>query len=215
MKRLVATRLEPTSNRGTSRVIDHGTMIEDPIEAFRSLSPKEQVQEGEDSLLSHILEKAIQAHRKYSGMGMDKMDTFLIDSECLRFPTRYVFEFGADMAPHQFAQPEPDYRSERAQGKVIYLRPPLRDRPDLATLAIAYMVPVINYGEIARDEHCIVYASALLGLTEDECYERLCELAALTGAETKYPECGDVDTVVESTSCGCGGGFCEKSNSQL
>jgi len=179
-------------------------MIEDPIEEFRKLSAQEQIQEGEDSLLSHILEKAVQAHNKYPGMGMDKMDTFLADSECLRYPTRYVFEFGADMAPHQFAQPEPDYRVEGGNGKVIYIRPHLRERPDLAIMAISYMVPVINYGEIIRDEHCIVYTAALLGMTEDECYEKLCELADYVGAEPKYPNEDDSEEapIPESESCG-------------
>ena len=167
--------------------------MHDPIETFRNLSTEEQVQEGEDSLLSHVLEKAIQAHNKYPEIGMDTMDAFLADSECLRYPTRYVFEFGADMAPHQFAQPEPDYRVEGGQGKVIYLRPPLRDRPDFASLAIAYIVPVINYGDIIRDEHCLIYAAALLGMTEDECYDKLCQLAEFAGVEKKYPEANDTE----------------------
>ena len=178
--------------------------MHDPIEAFRNLSTEEQIQEGEDSLLSHVLEKAIQAHNKYPEIGMDKMDAFLADSECMRYSTRYVFEFGADMAPHQFAQPEPDYRVEGGQGKVIYLRPPLRDHPDFASLAIAYMVPIINYGDIVRDEHCLVYAAALLGMTEDECYHKLCELAEFVGAEAKYPE--EKDTKKTESDCGCGGG---------
>jgi hypothetical protein len=45
-----------------------------------------------------------------------------------------------------------------------YLRPPLRDHPDLVVLAVAYMIPVINYGEIVTDEHCRCYGTTLLGL---------------------------------------------------
>ncbi len=179
-------------------------MIEDPIEAFRRLTPEEQIQEGEDSLLSHVLEKAIQAHAKYPLLGMDQMDAFLADPDCLRYPTRYVYEFGSEMAPHQFAQPEEDFRLPGGQGKVVYLRPVLRQRPDFAALAVAYMVPPINYGDIASDAHCLVYAAALLGLTEDECYERLCAVADFCGSEIKYAGAADSPTLdCASGSCAC------------
>jgi hypothetical protein len=49
------------------------------------------------------------------------------------------------------------------------------------------MVPVINYGEIIADEHCLLYAATLLGLMESEYYDRLCALADLCGAETRLP----------------------------
>lgn len=161
-------------------------MINDPIAEFRSLSPDQQIKEGEDSLLSRILEKAIEAHRKYPSLGMDNLDTFLSDSDCVRYPTRIVFEYGAEMAPHQFAQPEPDHRSSNPNAKVLYLRPILRDHPKYAVAAVAYMLPLLNYGDIIRDEHCLVYAATLLGLTEDECYDLVCEIADFAGSEVKY-----------------------------
>lgn len=176
-------------------------MTSDPIEQFRRMTTAEQIKEGEDSLLSHILEKSIEAREKYPSLGMDNLDTFLGDTDCLRYPTRYVFEFGADMAPHQFAQPEEDVRSEDPNARVIYLRPNLRNRPDYAVLAIAYMVPTVNYGEVATDEHCLVFAASLLGKSEDECYEALCELADFCGSDIKYKEGSD-----SRSADTCGGG---------
>ena len=165
------------------------------------MTQAEQIKEGEDSLLAHVLEKSIQAREKYPEMGMDNVDTFLADSDCLRFPVRYVFEFGAEMAPHQFAQPEEDLRSGDPNARVIYLRPILRKRPGYAMLAIAYMVPLINYGEIVNDEHCLVYAASLLGLSEDDCYRMLCDMADFCGSETRYPEGSP-----KSGGCGCSSG---------
>ncbi len=177
----------------------------DPIAQFRALSPEAQIKEGEDSLLAHILERGSLAHMKYPDLGMDSIDTFLSDCDCLRFPARYVYEFGSEMAPHQFAQPEPDFRSDHSGASVIYLRPVLRERPDFALLAVAYLIPLINYGEVVRDEHCSVYAGTLLGLTEEECYQRMLDIAAFCGCEEAYLENGD------QAACGCAGS-CENRN---
>jgi hypothetical protein len=70
---------------------------------------------------------------------------------------------------------------------VLYLRPRLRDRPDLLPLAVAYMIPLINYGDIITDEHCLRYGATLLGLTEDDYYRKLCALADWLGAEARLP----------------------------
>ncbi len=198
-------RLDRNSKAGTnklerifSNIHQSDTMIFDPVAKFRALSPEAQIKEGEDSLLAHILERASVAHVRYPNLGMDTVDTFLSDRDCLRYPTRYVYEFGAEMAPHQFAQPEPDFRSDDSQALVIYLRPPLRERPEYALLAIAYMIPLINYGEVIRDEHCLVYAAALLGMTEDKCYESLMGLAQYCECEVMYPDNSDMPHV-----CSC------------
>ena len=59
----------------------------------------------------------------------------------------------------------------------------MRDRPDLAVLAVAYMIPAINYGDIITDEHCLRYGATLLGMMEEDFYQALCQMADLVGAE--------------------------------
>ena len=106
--------------------------------------------------------------------------------ECLRYPTRLVFEFG-EMAAHQFADAGADLRDPEQNGRVLYLRPLLRDRPDLAVLAVAYMIPVLNYGDIVTDDQCIRYGATLLGMMEEEFYDAICRMADYVGAEPKGP----------------------------
>jgi hypothetical protein len=60
----------------------------------------------------------------------------------------------------------------------------LRDRPERVVLAVAYMIPLINYGEIIADDHCQLYGATLLGMTEAEFYRAICELADFVGAKT-------------------------------
>ena len=98
---------------------------------LRKLSPAELEQLGQDSLREHILAQAVVAHQKHGPLTVDKLESLLTDPECLRHPTRLVFEFG-EMAMHQFAQPDIDWRNTEQDGRVLYVRPLLRDRPDLA-----------------------------------------------------------------------------------
>jgi hypothetical protein len=154
---------------------------------LRKLSTEELEKLGQESLREHLLAQAAVAHHKYAPLTADKLEALLRDAECLRHPVRLVYEFG-EMAMHQFAQPDLDWRDPEGNGRVLYLRPKLRERPDLLPLAVAYMIPLINYGEIINDAHCLAFGATLLGLTEDEYYTHLCALADLTGAEPQLPE---------------------------
>lgn len=149
---------------------------------LRQLSPAELEQLGQRSLREHILAQATVAHQKHGPVDADKLNALLSDPACVRHPVRLVFEFG-EMAMHQFAQPDIDWRNTEQDGRVLYLRPALRDRPDLLPLAVAYMVPLINYGQIISDELCLAYGATLLGLMESEYYDKLCGLADAVGAE--------------------------------
>jgi len=135
------------------------------------------------------------AHQKHGPLTAEKLGAFLHDPDCLRYPVRTVFEFG-EMAMHQFAQPDIDWRNTDQDGRVLYVRPLLRDRPDLLPLVVAYMIPVINYGDIVTDQHCLLYGAALLGMMEEEYYDQLCALSDFLGAQprlvgrTMTPSCG-------------------------
>ena len=66
---------------------------------------------------------------------------------------------------------------------MLCLRPILGRRPDLVALAVSYMIPVINYGRIVHDEHCLEYGSRLMRMDKEAYYRRICELAEFVGAE--------------------------------
>ncbi len=167
----------------------------DPIADLRRMSAAELEKLGQDSLRDHILAQAVVAHQKHGPLTFDKLDRLLNDPECVRHPTRLVFEFG-EMAMHQFAQPDIDWRNQENDGRVLYMRPLLRERHDLVVLAVAYMIPLINYGDIISDEHCLPYGAALLGLMEVEYYQQMCALADLVGAEPRV--------AFQATTGGCG-----------
>jgi hypothetical protein len=80
------------------------------------------------------------------------------------------------------------FRSPDQDGRVLYVHPLLRERPDLLPLAIAYMIPLINYGDIVSDDHCLLYGATLMGLFEEEFYARLCLMSDVVGAETRFTQ---------------------------
>lgn len=157
----------------------------DPLADLRRLSPAALEQLGQDSLRGHLVAQAVVAHQTYGPLTFGKLEGLLHDPRCVRYPTRLVFEFG-EMARHQFAQPEVDWRNPEQEGRVLCLRPMLRERPELVVLAVAYMIPLINYGDIISDEHCLRYGATLLGRMEGEYYRQMCELADWAGAEARF-----------------------------
>lgn len=163
----------------------------DQVSDLRRMSAGELEQLGQQSLRDHLLAQAVVAHQKHGPLTPAKLDALLRDPVCLRHPVRLVFEFG-EMAMHQFAQPDLDWRNSGQDGRVLYLRPVLRERPDLLPLAVAYMIPVINYGEIISDEHCLAYGATLLGMMEQEFYAKICALADEVGADHQemFPQGG-------------------------
>jgi hypothetical protein len=151
---------------------------------LRKLSEAQLEQLGQQSLREHLVAQAGVARAKHGPLTSDRLGPLLSDPDCLRHPVRLVFEFG-EMAMHQFGQPDTDWRNVEQDGRVLYLRPALRERPGLLPLAVAYLIPVINYGDIISDDHCLAYGSALLGLTEEDYYHQMCALADLAGAEAR------------------------------
>lgn len=151
---------------------------------LRKMSSAELEQLGQQSLREHLLAQAVVAYHKHGPVTAEKLEALLRDPDCLRHPVRLVFEFG-EMAMHQLAQPDIDWRNTEEDGRVLYVRPLLRERPDLLPLAVAYMIPLINYGDIATDDHCLAYGATLLGLMEGEYYRAICQLAETVGAETR------------------------------
>jgi hypothetical protein len=157
----------------------------DRITELRRSSAAGWIAAGQESLREHLIAQARVARQLHGPVLADSVEACLRDPACLRYPTRLVFELG-EMATHQFAQPDRDPRDPEGQGRILYLRPDLRERSDQVALAVAYMIPVINYGDIVRDGDCLAYGATLLGLDEEECYRQICALADAVGAETRF-----------------------------
>jgi hypothetical protein len=175
--------------------------LQHTVDELRRMSEAELSGIGEDSLKVRLQEQGAEARAKYGKLSAANLETFLSDTDCVRHPTRLILEYG-EMGMHQFAHPDVDLRDETGRGRVIYIRPVLGKRPDLLALAVSYVIPVINYGDIIGDDHCQVYGASLMNMTEGEYYDAICGLADFVGAEERYAG-EDSDN---SQPCGNGGG---------
>lgn len=154
---------------------------------LRRKSKAELIAAGDASLRQRLVEQATYGRDKYGPLAPERLGALLADPVCARYPTRLLFELG-DMASYQFAQPALDPQNQEPGARLLYLRPPLQDRPDLVLLAVAYMLPALNYGPIITDEHCLLYGATLLGLRPEEFYRQICELADFAGSEARYSQ---------------------------
>lgn len=143
---------------------------------LRAMSRAELARLGEDSLREHLVETAILAHQQYAPVAGPALGRLLEDRHFVRHPVRLAFELGS-MAPHQFAQPEPE-----TGGYVLYVHPGIEQNSGDVACAVAYFLPLINYGGFINDEHCLIYGATLLGSTARQYYKKLCHLADSLGA---------------------------------
>ena len=143
---------------------------------LRALGRTELARLGEDSLREHLVDTAIVAHQPHAPLAGQQPHPLPNHRNLVRHPVRLVFEIGS-MAGHQFAQPEPD-----DDGFKLSVHPDLRNSGTDLAMAVAYFVPVMNYGSLINDDHCLIYGATLFGMTLDAYYAELCRIASNIGA---------------------------------
>jgi|GEM_PF-208209 len=140
-------------------------------------------EEAMQALRDHVVDRALHARRKH-GPEIDgaAIRAMLLDSECVRFSTRIVFD-GSDLLPGEFAHAH--CRGPAASdGFDLFVHPHFIGREQDLPLLAAYHVVSINWLDVATHEEAELYAAALLGLEVDDYYQRLCALADEVGEST-------------------------------
>lgn len=132
--------------------------------------------DGRIALREHAIDKAYVARTRHGPtFSLGAMTRVLADRELVRFPVKIVYD-ARTLEPGEFANAQPVGAHPR-DGFILYIHPSLEHREDVLPDAIAYHIPPINYGDIIDSDDCLVYGAALLGLSVDSYYERLCTLA--------------------------------------
>lgn len=133
-------------------------------------------QDGRTALREHAEAKAREARL---GLGLyvdaDAIVRVLDDRAVVRYPVGIRFD-AEPLEPGEFAWPMPlgDHPSE---GFCLFIHPWFESQPQVWPLLIAYHIPSINYGDIVSHDDAECYGAALLGLSPEEYYRALCELA--------------------------------------
>jgi hypothetical protein len=132
--------------------------------------------DGRIALQDHILARASAARARY-GPRIDSAAIMRIlnDREVVRYPVGVRFD-AAPLQPGEFAHTVA-LGEHPSRGYCLFIHPMLESRLESWPLVIAYHIAPVNYGDIADAEDCELLGSALLGLSVEEYYRALCDIA--------------------------------------
>ncbi len=124
-------------------------------------------------------------HEKYGPhIGWQELRQILDDRACVRYPCEIVFDAGP-LEPGEFAHPVA--RGERPEdGFAMHVHPFFMTQLERVPGLILYQLVLVNYGEFASADDAETFGAAVLGISRDEYYTTLCEMADEIGG------CGSV-----------------------
>ena|ERR1041385_501814 len=134
------------------------------------------VEDARQSLSAHVAEKGLQVHEKYGPtIGWSELQQLLEDRSVTRYPCEIVFDT-AGLLDGEFAHPGPN-SEDPEDGFKIHVHPLFMVQLDDVPLLVLYQLVLVNYGEFASPEDAEIFGANALGITKDEYYDQICELA--------------------------------------
>ena len=132
--------------------------------------------DGSQSLNAHVAAKGAEVRTKYGPrIGWAELQRILQDRACVRYPCEIVFD-PARLQPGETAFPAP--RGERPEdGFDLCVHPYFMMHLDRIAHLAFYQLVVVNYGGFASPDDAETFGASALGLTKEEYYQSLCELA--------------------------------------
>ena len=144
------------------------------------MEQKLTVEDAKQSLTAHAAEKGVQLREKHgSNLSWKDLQQVLQDRSLVRYPCEVVFD-EEGLLPGEMAHPFP--RGERPEdGFRLHIRPRYKSQLDGTLPIVLYQLVLVNYGEFAGPADAEAFGAAALGLTTDEYYATMCELADRCG----------------------------------
>jgi hypothetical protein len=136
--------------------------------------------DARQSLNEHVAARGRELHEKYGPhIGWRELQQILKDRAQVRYPCEVVFEAGP-LQPGEFAHPVA--KGERPEdGFTMHVHPLFLTQLPQVPYLILYQLVLVNYGEFASADDAETFAAAALGISRDEYYHTLCELAGQIG----------------------------------
>jgi hypothetical protein len=145
--------------------------------------------EAQQSLTEHVREKGMAIHAKYGPqLGWQELNRILNDRSCVRYPCEISFDSSL-LQDGEMAHPTP--KGERPEeGFIIHVHPLFMTQLDRVAWLVLYQLVLVNYGEFASVEDAETFGASALGVTQDEYYAELCQLADQMSPEDSAAGCG-------------------------
>lgn len=159
--------------------------------------------DARQSLTAHVEAKGIEVFLKYGPvLDWNALQRLLGDRAYVRYPCEIAFD-AEPLLPGEFAQPV--QKGELPEdGFTMAVHPLFEQDLDCVPALVLYQIVAVNYGVFASSDDAETFGAAALGLTRDEYYALICELANQLGAGL---EAGERTASAEHDHAGgCGGG---------
>jgi hypothetical protein len=128
------------------------------------------------SLNTHVAAKGEEIREKYGPeIGWKELLQVLADRSLVRYPCEIIFD-ASSLLEGEFAHAMPNTENPQ-DGFKIYLHPFFSLQLERVPHMVFYQLVRVNYGEFASADDAEVFGASALGLSKDEYYGILCELA--------------------------------------
>ncbi len=129
-----------------------------------------------ESLNGHVATKGDETRAKYGPhIGWKELQQILRDRSAVRYPCEVVFD-SQPLLKDEFAHAMA--KGERPEdGYTIYVHPFFMTQLQQVPLLVLYQLVRVNYGEFASPDDAETFGASVLGLSKDDYYNTLCELA--------------------------------------
>jgi hypothetical protein len=170
------------------------------------MATKLTAEDARQSLTAHVAAKGAEIFEKYGPtIGWGELQRVLADRAFVRYPCEIRFD-ASPLQAGEFAHPVQNGESPE-DGFTMFVHPVyMLDLNDVPFLVL-YQLVAVNYGDFAAADEAEMFGAAALGLSRDDYYETVCELADRVGGgagESADPlGCG---FVTAPAGGGCGGG---------
>jgi hypothetical protein len=151
------------------------------------MSKKLTADDARRSLSAHVAARGAEIFEKFGPrIGWNELLRILEDRASVRYPCKVAF----DPAPLHtgecaFAKPN---GGKPEEGFVIHVHPLLMTQMDRVAHWVLYQLVVVNYGEFASSDDAEIFGAAALGISREQYYQGLCEMADLV--EGQPVSCG-------------------------
>jgi len=128
------------------------------------------------SLTAHLAAKGEELFQKYGPhIGWKELRLILDDRVFCRYPCEIVFD-ASELQPGEVAHPVSKGACPE-EGFAMHVHPAFMTQLPYVPYLVFYQLVVVNYGEFASAEDAETFGSSALGISKDEYYNALCQLA--------------------------------------
>ncbi|MGD0208860.1 MAG: hypothetical protein ABSC89_14765 [Verrucomicrobiota bacterium] len=133
-------------------------------------------EDARQSLNAHVAARGAELRAQYGPhIGWPELRQILEDRTQVRYPCEIVFDAGP-LNPGEFAHPAA--KGERPEeGFTMFVHPVFLTQLQQVPCLVLYQLVLVNYGEFASADDAETFGAAALGLSRDEYYRTLCEMA--------------------------------------